>query len=654
MVDMVTRRQVMASAGGALVAAMTAGCELLSSEPAVDGNGKSGDRSGAKEAPDLAARVESGNLPRLSKRLPAEPLVVEPVDRIGTYGGTWQTALLGPADTSWLSRTMGYEGLVRWSPDWSEIIPDLAESFEANTEGTEFRFRIRPGIKWSDGEAFTADDVVFAQNDIYNNEEILPAEENRAMAEKVDDHTVMIRFERPNGLFLQEQATGTGADLITKPRHYLERFHEKYNPDIDQLVQEEGFEDWVQLIDSKAGISDSSSYWMNPDIPTLFPWMVSEPLGAGSRLVAVRNPYYWKVDPNGRQLPYIDSVVFELVQDAEVMLTKALNGELSMHVRHFNTLQNKPVLARNRQSGDYRFFETRWSDMNTAIIALNLTHQDAMLREIFNNRDFRIGLSHAIDRQEIIDLVYQKQGEPWQTSPRPESDLYDEEMAKQYIEYDPDLANRHLDRAGYSARNDEDIRLGPDETPISFTIDFAIGSIPEWMDVLELVREYWLAIGIDARIRQMDRSLFYERKEANQHDANIWGGGGGWKDAFMNPIWYFPFNTESNYAIPWAQWYTSGGQDGEEPPEPTKKQMDIFDNGVGGTTDEDEQIRLMRDVIAIAKEQFYVIGINLTPPGFGIVGNDFHNVPESMPFSSPYPTPGPTNPEQYFIDIDAQ
>ena len=83
--------------------------------------------------------------------------------------------------------------------------------------------------------------------------------------------------------------------------------------------------------------------------------------------------------------------------------------------------------------------------MNTVVLALNQTHKNEALRTIFANKDFRVGLSHAINRQEIIDVVFVSQGEPWQLGPRQETPWYNETLAKQFTEFDVDLANERLD-----------------------------------------------------------------------------------------------------------------------------------------------------------------------------------------------------------------
>src|SRR5690606_28079954 len=143
------------------------------------------------------------------------------------------------------------------------------------------------------------------------------------------EHTVRITFGQPSGLFplyLAYVANG----LTERPRHYLEQFHVEYNPDVKKQAEEEGFADWVELFHSKANV------WENKELPRLVPWILKNELGAGDRVVVERNPYYFKTDPGGSQLPYIDQVVFDVISEAEVMLLKASNGEIDFHTRHFN------------------------------------------------------------------------------------------------------------------------------------------------------------------------------------------------------------------------------------------------------------------------------------------------------------------------------
>lgn len=647
------RRSVLKAGGLVVVTATAAGCDFFSTDPETE-QGAAGDGGGGKgkEAPMLAALVKEGKLPPVEERLPANPLVVEPNDRIGVYGGEWQTALTGTGDHPWLSRTVGYDGLSRWNVEGTEVIPNLAEEWEVSGDGSSVTFKLREGLKWSDGQPFTVDDIVFAQNDVLNNPDLTAIQEqNRATAEKVDDLTVRISFRQPFATYARHQATGLAVEqqLVNKPMHYLREFHKKYNPQADQLAKEAGLASWVELFDRKVGMSEGVLHWQNPDLPTMRPWRLREPLRDTGRVVFERNPYYWKVDPDGSQLPYLDRVVYQVVQDEEVMLTRALNGDFNLHIRHFNTLPNKPVLARNRERGKFDFFDTATGEMNTAIIALNLTTTKPALREIFNNRDFRIGLSHAINRQEIIDVVYQRQGEPWQAAPRKDTPFFNERLAKQYTEFDVDRANRHLDAAGYRRQGGGGPRLGPDGKPILFTVEIAAGFRDDHPDALEMVRNYWLEVGVDARISVEERTLLQDRKNANQHDVVVWSGDNGGIGALLDPRWYFPFHQdESMFAIPWSRWFVTGGVEGERPPPRILEQMELY-RGLRATPDEEGQYEVMRQILQIAQEEFWVMGLNLTPVGYGIVANNFHNVPKTVPNDTAHNAPGPTNPEQYFI-----
>ncbi len=621
------------------------------------------------EAPQLAARVAAGQLPPVSERLPQNPLVVEPHERIGDYGGVWRMGLRGGQDGALFIRTL-YDHLVRWNIDWTEVIPNVAESFEVNEAATEFTFRLREGMKWSDGQPFTADDIVFWYEDVLTNEAYravnpipswLQAGDEPVVVEKLDDTTVVFRFAAPNGLFIQRLATPDGNLPTRFPRHYLEQFHPKYNPEgIDAQIREAGASDWVNLMGLKAGGVPGTPYdarWANPDLPTLYAWTITTGYGEGARVTAERNPYYFKVDPEGNQLPYIDRLVYEQFEDVEVLVLRALAGDIDMQDRHIGTLGNRAVFTDNMERGNYHFFSKVPAFMNAAVIALNLTHKDPVKREIFNNKDFRIGLSYAINRDEINDLVFVGQTEPFQAAPRPESPFYNERMAKQYTEFDLALANEHLDRAGYSQRDAQGYRLGPDGNRISFVVEITAAVNPFWLDIMELVQGYWQEVGIDAQVRNIDRALLYTRKDANEHDAMVWQGDGG-LDVVLEPRWYFPFSAESVYAQAWQTWYNNPSgvgslTDPEEPPAITRRQMELYDQ-LKATGDPEQQTALMNEILEIAADEFYAIGTVLMPPGYGIVKNNFHNVPESMIDAYLYPHPGPTNPEQYFVESGSQ
>jgi peptide/nickel transport system substrate-binding protein len=647
-----SRRALLRDAGAlALVTASLGGCSWLSNEPAGRPGGGGGGGAKGKEAPMLAERVKAGSLPPVEQRLPKTPFVVQPHERMGVYGGTWRSAVLGPADAGWLTRTMGYENLLRWDPAWDKPVPgpNVAD-IEASDDLRVFTIKLREGMRWSDGQPFTVKDVLFAYNDVIRNAEINPVVTDfvtsggtAAEMEQVDDHTVRMTFAKPNSLFLAKLAMPSRGNLFCAyPQHYLKTFHKAFNPDADNVAKSQGFPTWPKLFTAKA------MFWENPELPTVWPWLLKTPISKATRVEFERNPYYWKTDPEGSQLPYLDRVVFDVVEDTEVILLKAQKGELDMHARHINTLPNKPVLAGKRESGKYRFIDLKNCNHNEMAIAFNLNHKDPVLRDIFGRKDFRVGLSHAIDRDELINAVFQRQGKPWQAAPIEGSGYHDEEFGTQYLRHDPDEANRALDRAGLTAMNAAGVRLRPDGQPLRFAVEVATPSLsPFWVDAMQLIVAHWKRVGIEAEVRNEDRSLWFERLRANNMDANVWLGDGGYKDAILNPIWYLP-STGNTFAVEWAEWFTSRGKKGKEPPAVQKEQIELYWE-LETAPSLERRDDLFRQILTIAKEQFYAIGTVYIDKTYGIVAERMKNVPALIPESPNFNTPGPTNPEQYFF-----
>lgn len=610
------------------------------------------------EAPELAERVAAGELPPVAERLPSEPLVVE-MPSIGVYGGTWRMGTRGGGDQVIYVRTVGYHNLVRWNPDWTGVIPDVAESYEVNDEGTVFTFNLRDGMKWSDGAPFTADDIIFAVNDLYLNPEVFPAPPSwlvsggePGVVEKVDDYTLTFTFAAPNGLFMQQLATPNTSTLTAMPKHYLSQFHASY-ADADELAAmttEAGVESWTNLFNQKGGsvAGQPNNLWSNAELPTIYPWMVESPLTADATQVhLVRNPYFYAVDTAGNQLPYIDDLAYNVGQDVETLVLQALNGEIDMQDRHIATNTNRAVFFDNQEAGGYHFYQTVPSSSNVMVISLNLTHLDLAKREIYQNKDFRIGLSHAINRQEIIDVVYVGQGEPYQAAPRPQSPLYNERLAKQYTEFDVDLANEHLDKV-LPEKDGEGFRLMPNGERLVIQMEAIATLFPEWPEALELIEGYWADVGIDMELVVEDRAVFYTRKEANEHDANIWGGDGG-LEVILEPRWYFPNGGESNYGEAWQYWYNNPNDErAEEPPAIVKEQMDLYTQ-LRATADPEGQNALMNQILEITADQFYSIGISLPANGYGLVSNKMGNVPETILNAYLYPSPGPVNTFAFFF-----
>lgn len=610
-----------------------------------------------EEAPQLSEMVAAGKLPAVDQRLPDSPEVVIPIESVGTYGGTLRRVLGGSNDHNSILRIVSPQGLTRWKPDFSSVVPNLAESWEVNDAGSEFTFHLRKGMKWSDGHPFTADDIMFFVDDLLHNEDFYPNAPARFVvngeamkAEKVDDYTVILKFADSYGTFLTELATPLAQEPVLWAKHFCQQYHPKYNPDVQKMVDEtEAVEDWTGLFRLKCGEVEAPNRWGNPDRPTLDPWVVTgDGYSAGAtQVVMERNPYFWQVDTAGNQLPYIDTLEMGVAQDNQTLVLEAVAGNIDMQRRRISNLANKPIFAENAEKGGFKILNMQNSNSNVMAIHFNHTHKDPVMREVLRNKDVRVALSLAIDREEIIDIVYQGQGEPWQIGPRPSHVLYNEQLGRQFTEYDPDRANEMLDAAGLAERDSEGFRLLPDGRRFTFNVNYTGIEQPDWGDSLEIIKEQWTEIGVDVNSSSVERSIYYSRGEANEHDFMVWGAPGG-LDPTLSPRDILAVHPQASwYAIPWTRWYLSGGTDGQEPSESMKTRLALYED-FKKEADQDKALDIFRQIHQIAADEFEIMGISLAPNLVGVVNAKMRNVPETIPASWMYPDPGPTLPQTYF------
>ena len=604
------------------------------------------------EAPALAEMVKAGTLPPVDERLPLEPVVHTPVEEIGQYGGVWHRAAVGPGDVQ-LPARLSYENWVRWDMTGSTMVPNMMKAWDISADGTVFTFYLRQGMKWSDGEPFTANDILFLFNDHWGNEELAPngvpgwlkVQGEPVKAEKLDDYTVRLTFAGPAGLFMTLLASANGLNLY-KCAHYAEQFHVNYadKAKLEAAAKDAGFEFWHQYYNTK---TDSGSRTRDElDLPTIFAWK-AKVVPPTSPTVLERNPYYWKVDTAGNQLPYIDTIEHTLIENAEVLNLKAIAGELDMQLRHIN-FANYPLFQDSKEQGDYRVLQWVRGYITDSVIAPNVTHKDPVMREILGDKRFRWALSHGINREEIIESVYLGMAEPNQVSPLASSPFYWEDQAKNRLEYDVDLANSLLDEMGLTNKDSEGYRLRPDGKRLVINYEFA-PIFGAWGDIGELLTAQWKLLGIQVTVTQEERTLFYERKQANEHDMGVWTGNGEF-NPLIGPRWFLPENNESIQAIPYADWFNTGGKEGEEPPVDSdiRKVREIYEE-IKITVDPDKQKQLWRQILELNKENLWVLGIATAPPELVIVKNNFRNVPEVAVSDWNLLTPGATAPEQYFF-----
>ncbi len=596
-----------------------------------------------QEAPELAEMVEKGELPPVEERLPEEPLVVEPIESIGEYGGTWHRAFTGIKDYHAFGRQV-YEPILRWPADPKDPIqPGLAKKWEWSEDGTELTLYLRKGLKWSDGAPFTTADITFWWNDIEMNTNITPAPHAEWVVqgepmklEVIDDYTIKLKFAGPNGLAERVGLAFHGNQWplgferfgFFAPRHYLEQFHPDYNPDMEDYT-----------------VFEEKAFDYNTDRPVMTSWRISEWEAGATKLVATRNPYYWKVDPEGNQLPYIDALELRLFEDSEALNLYAINGSVDFQFRRMS-LGNYPVFKQNEEQYGYHILD--WADAVPSKMCyyFNQSYPDESVREIFQNKKFRQAMSVAINRAEIQEVSYLGLGKVRAFTVVPDSPYYQPELETLYTEYDPDLANQLLDEIGLK-KGDDGWRTKPDGSPLEITVEGM-----DWdkatTDEIQLVVSYWNDVGVKVTFNTMSRDIYWPRACSNEAMVTTWTESRA-IDPMVDPIWVFPFDERSWMAPAFGTWYKTNGEKGIEPTDEFKKAMGLYDE-FKNTVDGEEQLRIAKELIKWHAENVHVIGTVGLLPNVVVVKNNFKNVPDEFTTDWIYMAPGTLHPAHFYLE----
>lgn len=620
---------------------LLAACLLVSTAP-------------AQESPLLAGLVKGGQLPPVNERLPEIPLMLPVVDEIGQYGGVLRRAFLGPGDHNNYTRAV-YDALVRYAPDGSQVVPHIALGWESNASFSEWTVHLRSGAKWSDGVPFTADDILFWYTDILNNEELMPggagwmknADGSTAKVEKVSDYSVKWTYAEANTAFLLNLANMDGADrsisnLVFVPAHYLKRFHPAHadKAELDAKVKAAGFDTWTQLFAVEALPHLSGKR------PGMAGWVPDGTTVSDAVFTIKRNPYFVGIDPAGNQLPYIDEIRFSFFADKEALNLAAVSGEIDFQGRHIN-MSSYPVLKENEGNSTYRVVTWPTFGGSDAVVMFNQTWQGPE-GDVFRNKDFRIALSHAIDRDAIKELAFYGLGEARQGVPAPFHPYYPgDEYAFKYTEYDPDKSSQILDSV-LPNKDADGFRTLADGS----ALDIEISVVPQfgaWTDIAQLIVEQWADVGVKAHVEVRERTQHFSMRPANELMAEVWN-----EDTTGFPFSGQPkFDPRSDPGLTFAplvgKWYASGGSEGVQPTPEIKRLVDIIDEAK--TSSRNRQIALAKELFSIWADNVWEIGtVGMTPmiQGVLVANKKLRNVPEIAGNDWPLRTPGDTRLEQYF------
>ncbi|MBA7471071.1 hypothetical protein ES707_06365 [subsurface metagenome] len=550
------------------------------------------------EAPMLKVKVAAGELPPVEERLPDEPFVVGPgvlnseewLDwEVGKLGGTVRLSALNQGTL--MALVLGTTILRAPDQSTKDPAPAIVSDYTVSDDYKTFTFTIRKGLKWSDGAPVTTEDVRFLFEDIYMDQDIvtkvagvgdaletgmreifpvilkaqgIPTGEPGKL-EIIDDYTFKIIFNKPYGWFISELASWIpDYTKLFQPSHYLKKFHAKYTPieEIQPYLEKEGLETWQELVALK-----EINHWEMSNapyavgVPALTPWVPVEI--ESDHLFWERNPYYWKVDIAGNQLPYFDRVEAYNVSELESVNMKIIAGDIDIEIP---SLRDLALYKANEERGNYRVVITG-SINNPTLLFLNHDYEydkeDSAWQKIIGDAEkrgkFGRALALAIDSEDINNnLYFGMYGMPEITP----------------AEFDPEEAGRLLDEIGMNKLDSEGFRLGLDGKKFNFIIS-AAPLAPDTMPMVELFKEYLEDVGIRTTIDQMGVRLFEEVRVTNQMMASvIWNDGPIWASGIS--VDYLPIHKGSWAPESW-NYYFSQGQFGRKPPEYLQEFFDIHD-----------------------------------------------------------------------------
>lgn len=582
-----------------------------------------------QEPPMLEQAVGDGTLPPVDQRVPAIPLVVKATEKrtIGRSGGDLRM-LVGRTKDSRLLSVYGYARLVRYDENYN-FVPDILRQVEIE-DGRSFTLFLRPGHKWSDGKAFTTRDFQYWWEDVANNPDLSPGgppivmlvDGEPPVVEVIDETTIRYTWSKPNPFFLPALAGATPL-YIYRPFHYLKKYHAKYaDPaELEQKVKEAEKDSWAQLHNKLDNLYNMD----NVKLPTLEPWRLAAKPSA-ERVVAERNPFFHRIDEKGQQLPYLDHFNLEVVSPG-LIPTKAGAGESDLQSRGLN-FSDYTFLKQGQKRKGFNVF--LWDTVRGSELAIypNLNVDDPVWREVLRDVRFRRALSLAVDRHEINQVIYYGLGVEGNHGVLPGTPLYDAEVRNAWSQFDPDLANKLLDDMGLTQRNDDGIRLLPDGRPMEIVVESA-GENSEEADVLELINDTWLDIGIKLHTKPSERTVLRNRIFAGETLMAIWFGyENGLPTADMSPEEFVPVHQQSYQWPKWGQYYETKGKSGEPVDMPeAKRLMELWDEWRYATTTEG-RTKIWKEILQIDSDQVWTIGIVARIPQPIVANAKLMNLPE--------------------------
>jgi peptide/nickel transport system substrate-binding protein len=584
------------------------------------------------EAEYLTRLVEEGKLPPVEERLPAEPLVFKTgfmSDGIGEYGGIWRDVWAVPLE-GWnynagtVQGWFGIEAIVQDEPvntgamfltENVNPIPRLAKSWEWSEDGLKLTMHLVEGIKWSDGDPFTTEDIMFLWEDNIHDPNVVTWTSSDFWTingepielTAIDDYTLEWTFPEPNQTKWLYNMTNLW--MSPGPAHILKPFHPKY-----------GGADYQSYKDALAPNA--------LPVVTLGPWVPVE-YRTDEFLVFRRNPYFWMVDENGCQLPYLDEVQFTYSRTGNTRTLNTIAGTADhSNVENIETMDETVRQVANPDAT----FRVEWGpetlgfniEFNHAKYTGVQDDRDRAVRDLLLNPDFRKAIAYAIDRDGIArSLTNGPFFRAWAGGIFPGSQYFDRESVVFYP-YSPESANTLLDQLGLTDTNGDGVREFS-EGPLAgqnVVIGLETGEDNTAGQSLgPAIVAFLQDVGIQVNFRTIAGTAMTENERAGTWEMRIGRPGQAWAAPNVRCKDIAP--TSENYPLHFV---------GSEPEEYTDVEQRLIEisNEFCAATDFDSEFALMSELNKLHTEDVYTLG--LATGRYGLMLNkNFKNVPIGTP-----------------------
>lgn len=643
-----------------------------------------------KEAPQLVEQVKAGTLPALEERLPdkGEAMVEPDIMELGKYGGSLTVTFSDNGRWNWGPYTE--QSLFRFKQDKSgQVEPNICKDFYANEDSTVWTIELREGMKWSDGEPLTADDFIFyydhmstpalnadrtakdaEADDFYSpytskTYNCYQAEKDGkkywAEFNKVSDYEYTVTFAAPKPTFAVDVAVDNKWGVL--PKHFYKNYVSRKDGVTDDasfpaITEEEALananRDFAMQWDSYSTMGKSIGYynWDYAIVPQLRSFIATKDNWnkVGETYELVRNPYFWKTDSEGRQLPYLDSIKVKIINEKDQATLQAMSGEFDLY--NTNTFSDYSTVATELQNTHVLnpWISANWMEGSATEgygIQLNQTIKDLDKRALFQSKDFRQALSICVDRELMNETLLNGVSEPYQASPNG----YDEEWSKKWTEYDVDTANKLMDglTEPWNGADGTYRKMKGTNKDVEIVLSIREPSISG--DFVSLLQSAYKSIGVklstkvDADFRT---TMLSNDVEAATEVIQV-------STPAIRPDALVPMRNFSVWYSAYGKWYEDGKSEangGVEPTGDVLKLVNAYEAMQAATGPDRDKIveENVQKIYDLHKENIWIIGYLKPLPYRFLVNKDLKNVPAEMMMVDEYRFENVGRPEQFWWD----